>query len=89
MVDIAVERIVIGAEALITLIIVVIDPTSCPTITLDAEVVVALTCQFAIAGTRLQHALRQRDAGRNAVLLHLTDGNILVIVEIVLICFVP
>ena len=88
-VDIAVQRIVVGTEALAELIVVVVDLAPCPSVTLDAEMVVALARQLALPCPRLQHALRQRDAGRDAILQHLPDGYILVAVKVGLIGFVP
>jgi hypothetical protein len=89
-VQIAVQHVIISTEALITFIIIMIDPLAPPSIiTLDAEMVVAFSGQFAIARSGLQHALRQRDAGGNAKLIHLTDGYFLLTVEIVLEGFIP
>ena len=53
-----------------------------PVVALDTKVVVALACQFALSGSTLKQSLGQRDAGRNAVLEHLFDGQVLILVDI-------
>jgi hypothetical protein len=58
-------------------------------VTLDAKVIVGPASQFATSGTRLQYTLCQRDAGRNMVLEHLIDSDILVSVKIILKTLVP
>ena len=89
MVLVAFEHIVVSPEALVALVVVVVGFPSCPSVALDTEMVVALSRQFTIACGRLQYALCQCDAGRDAVLLHLFDGQVLVAVKIFLKTRVP
>ena len=90
MVQIALRDIIIGTETVVADVVVVVDAAPRPTVAaLDAKVVIALARQFAHAGSGLQHTLRQGDAGRYAVFVHLTDGYVLVRIEIVLIGLIP
>ena len=80
---------VVGAEALVALVIVVITRAPRPSVALDTKMVVGPPCQFTVACPTLKHALSQCDGGRDMILEHLLDGNILVLVEILLICLIP
>jgi hypothetical protein len=80
---------VVSPKALAKLIVVMIRLSSCPSMTLDAKMVVGLSRQFAASSPRFQHTLRQRDAGGNMVFKHLLDGYILVGVKIILKALVP
>ena len=72
----------IDAEAVVARVVVAIDLAPCPVVTLDAEVVVAVARQLALPGTGLQQRLRQRNAGRDVVLLHLVDSQGLVLLDV-------
>ena len=89
MVLVGVEGRIVGTEALVTGVIVLIDLVPRPSVTLDAEMVVGPASQVASPGTRLQHALCQCDAGWDVISQHLLNGHILVSVEIVLIALIP
>ena len=76
----------VGTETFTSGIIIVIDAATTPvTVTLDAEMVVALTGQGAHTRSTLQEALRKGNAGRNLIALHLlhSQGGILTDVLIV------
>ena len=75
----------VGAETLVLLVVVVIDPGAGPVLlALNAEVVVRLERKTAVAAVRLEDALRHGDAGRNAVTLHLGHGDGLVALDVLL-----
>ena len=57
----------------------------CPVVALDAEVVITLDGQVAQSGAALKEPLCQCDAGRDAVFDHLLDGQVLVLVDILLV----
>lgn len=81
--------IAVGTETLVPLVVIVIDASTAPTVTLDTEVVIPLQCQFAPACPTLEEALCQGDGRRDTVTLHLLDGDILILVDILLIGLVP
>ena len=56
---------IVGTEALIILIIVVIGLAPRPAVTLDTEVVITPHGQLTPAGTTLKHTLCQRDRRRD------------------------
>ena len=65
-------------KALAPSIVVVVHLGTRPVaVAFDAEVVVRLAGQLAVPVAALQQALRQRDAGRDAVLLHLLHRHVL------------
>ena len=69
---VALLGVVVDAEALSLLVVVVVGALACPGgVALDAKVVVGPLGQLAHAVAALQDALRQGDARRDAVLLHL------------------
>jgi hypothetical protein len=80
---------IIGTETLVTLIIIVISSATIPSVALDAEVIVPPDRQLTSAGATLKHALRQRYRGWYVVTLHLLDGDVLILVEVLLICLIP
>ena len=63
----------VGAETFAAGVVVVED-----------EMVVRRTRQCAVAAVGFQNALRQRDAGRNAVAFHVRHGDVLVAVDVLL-----
>lgn len=66
-------------------VVVVEDAPSRPVaFALNAEMVVRRTRQRAVAAVGFQNALRQRDAGRNAVAFHMRHGDVLVAVDVLL-----
>ena len=81
--------IVIGTETLVPLIVIVIDASTAPTVTFDSEVVIPLACQFTPTCPTLEKSLGQGDRCRDMVTLHLFDGDILILVDILLIGLVP
>ena len=89
MVLIALVGILVCTETFALGIVVVICGAACPSVTLDAEMVVALACQFTPARPRLKYSLGERYAGGDAVFHHLFDGNVLILVYIFLIGRVP
>ena len=89
MVLVGVEGRRIGTEAFVALVVVAIDGATCPAMTLDAKVVVALHGQLALSRSTLEDALCQGDAGRYLPSLHLFDGDVLVLVNVLLIALVP
>lgn len=86
---VALLSIVVGTETLAHGIIVMIYRAPRPAVTLYAEVVVALEGQLAEARSALQYALGKGDTRRNAILEHLLDGKVLILVYIILISRVP
>ena len=80
---------IVGTEALVALIIIMIAGAPRPSVTLDAEVVVGPAGEFAPPRPTLEGTLRQGDRGRNMILEHLLDGNVLILVEILLVGLVP
>ena len=76
----------VGTETFTSGIITVIDAATAPVaVTLDAEMVVALSGQGTHARSTLQKALRKGNAGRNLIALHLlhSQGGILTDVLVV------
>jgi len=67
----------VGPEAFVQGIVIVVDALALPiAMAFDAEVVVALHRQATLAIATLQHPLRKRNTGGNAMLLHLLDGQL-------------
>ena len=89
MVLIRLVGIVIGTEALNLLIVIVIDVATAPTVTFDSKVVIAFTGQFTPTCPTLEESLRQGDGRRDMVTLHLFDGDVFILVDILLISLVP
>ena len=82
-------RIIVSPETLVSLVIIVISRAPCPPVTLDAEVVVGFASQLTTSRSRFQYPLCQGNAGRNAKLLLLFDGYVLIEVNIFLEALVP
>ena len=80
---------IIGPETFVAGIIIVVDLPPIPPIALDAKMVVALSDQFALSCPTLKEALCERDAGRDFPTVHLLNGDVLVLVNILLITLVP
>ena len=75
----------VAAEAFALGVVVVVYAVARPVaLALDAEVVVRLAREPAVAGVRLQQSLGHGDAGRNAVALHVRHGDGLVAVDVLL-----
>ena len=73
----------IHAEAVVGPVVATEDVRSCPAHShLDAEMVVGLLRQHALACAAFQQGLCQCDACRDAVALHLVDGAVLVLTDI-------
>ena len=89
MVLVAFQSRAIGTEALARCIVVVINPVARPVVALDAEMVVSLAAELALARPTLENALGKRDAGGNVIAKHLLDGEVLVFVDIALEALVP
>ena len=85
MVLIAVPDGMVGAETLTRAVVIVIHSSSRPSVTLDAEMVVRLACQFALSCPTLKNTLGECDTGRNMIFLHLLDSQGAIAVEILLI----
>ena len=51
---------------------------------LDAEMVLRLACQGAVARAGFENALRKRDGGRNLMLAHLAHGDVFVGLDVFL-----
>ena len=68
-------RLAVFAEALLLLVVVMVDPFALPiVVALDAEVVIAFLGQLALPGARFEDALGEGDAGGYAVFPHLLYG---------------
>jgi len=80
---------VVGAETLATLIIIMIGTLTRPPVTLDAEMVVAFPRQVTLTSPTLKQSLCQGNGSRNMITLHLADGYVLILVDILLICLIP
>ena len=81
---------IIHTETVVLLVVVVISAASGPVVVaLNTEVVVAVACEFAATGTALKQSLSQSDGCRYVITLHLLDGDILVLVDILLVSRVP
>ena len=81
---------IVDAEAIVALVVVVIGAATRPAVvTLYAEVVVAGSGELAAPCPTLKQSLSQSDGGRNVIALHLLDGNILILVYVLLIGRVP
>ena len=89
MVLVALQGRIIDAEQLAPAVVVMAHGPTSPAVALDAKVVVALRGKLARAGSALQQPLGQGDAGRDAVFVHLDDGDVLVSVDVVLPSLVP
>jgi hypothetical protein len=84
MVFVAVTHGGIDAEAVVFPIVVVVGAFSLPIgMALDTEVVVGFPGQFALPCPTLEKSLRQCNAGRDAVFLHLGDSKVFVLIDIV------
>ena len=70
------------------IIVVVYFPTF-PALAFDTERVVALSGKFTLSCPTLKETLCEGDAGRNLPAVHLLDGDVLVLVDILLITLVP
>ena len=79
----------VGTKALVAGVVVIIHLPPPPTVALDAEMVVALAGQTATPCPALQQPLCQRDAGRDAVFVHLVDGQVGILLDILVIGGVP
>ena len=86
---IALFGVVVGTETLTDVVVVLAHCASRPSVAFNAEVVVALRCERTESCTALKGTLCQRNACRDTVAKHLFDGQILVLVEILLISLVP
>ena len=82
---VALQHRVVGAEALLSQVVVMIGGGTGPVVTLDTEVVVALDGQVASSGAALQQSLSQCDARWDAVAQHLLYRQVLVLVDILLV----
>ncbi len=75
----------ITAETFALGIVVVVDLSPRPIpFALDAEMVIRLHRQAAVAAVGFEDTLRQRNAGRNPVTFHIVDGNRLVTLDVLL-----
>ena len=75
----------VAAEAFALRVVVVIDLRAGPAaLALDAEVVVRVARQQAVARVRFEQPLGHGDAGRDAVALHVLHGDRLVAVDVLL-----
>jgi hypothetical protein len=79
----------ISPETFVFRIIVLIIGTTCPTVTFDAEMIVTADGKRTQSGPALQESLSQSDAGRYMISEHLFDGQIFVLIDILLILRVP
>ena len=86
---IGLEDRVVGTETLIALVIVVIDRTSRPSVALDAEMIITLASKFTLPCSTLEKSLCERDRSGNFPAVHFLDGNILILVDILLITLIP
>jgi hypothetical protein len=82
MVLVALLGTVIGTEALARRIVISIDGPSFPSVTLDAEMVVAYRSKAALPCPALKKPLSKRDASRNTITPHLLYSQILILVYI-------
>lgn len=89
MVLVAFERRVVSSEALAVKVVVVRDGPSRPPVALYSEMIVAQGGQTALPRPTLKYPLRQCYAGWNAITEHLTDGQVLISVKIILIGLIP
>jgi hypothetical protein len=64
------------SKTLISLIVVVVDFLSLPIMALYAEVIISPSGQFTIAISAFQYGLCQSDASGDSMFLHLVDGNV-------------
>ena len=71
-------NIIVCTEAFVTLVVVMVNFTPRPSITLDAKMIVASGGQFASSCSRLKYTLSQRYTCRNMIFLHLFNSNVLV-----------
>ena len=90
MILIRVEDTLVDAEALAALIVIMISTTTIPVaMTLDAEMVISLPCQFTLTSPTLEESLSQGDRSWDMVTQHLFDGDVLILVDILLIGLTP
>ena len=80
---------IVGAEALVASIVVVMDGATRPAVALDTEVVVAHAGEVALPSPTFKESLCESDRGGNLPAVHLFDGDILILIDILLIAFVP
>ena len=80
---------VVGSEAFVSGVVIVISLSPLPSMTFYAEMVVAISCKVAISCATLKYALSQSDTCRNTIFQHLLYGQVFILVEIVLIFSVP
>ena len=81
--------IIISTEALLFGIIILMNRPTCPSVTLNTEMVIPFLHQFTVSSTAFQDSLRQCDTGWNLVTQHLLDRHVAILVDICLVTLVP
>lgn len=77
----------VGSETFALFVIVVIDFFAGPILlALNAEMVIRRTGEKTVAAVGFEDSLRQSDAGRDSITLHVIDGNRVVAVDILFAC---
>ena len=77
--------VLIGPEAFVLAVVIAINLLSMPVlVAFDTEMVVGLYRQIARTTPRFQQTLRQGNACGNAIFLHLANGDIPVLADIIL-----
>ena len=79
----------ICSETLIVCIIILIYLSTFPSVTLYSEVVITLHGKTTLTSTTLKESLSKSYRGRYLPTFHLFDGNILILVDILLVFLVP
>ena len=80
---------VVGTETLVACVIVVMDGAPRPAVALNAKMIVAFAGEITLPCPTLKESLCKGDRSRNLPAMHLLDGNVLILIDILLIAFVP
>jgi len=82
MILIGFASVTVFAEALVLLVVVVVNRRTVPAVTLNAKVIIGLCGESASAGARLEESLCEDDTGRNTVRALLAYSNFVILLNI-------
>jgi len=89
MILVALQYIIVCPKAFVACVIVMVNASPCPAVTLDTKVIVALYRQLTSAGSTLKNSLSQSNTCRNVITQHLLYRKVFILVDVFLIYRVP